>query len=247
MDKQSLLLLHGALGTKKQFDPLLPLLEDNFELYYLNFEGHGEASPTENFFRIEFFVENVLGYLDEHGIYKTNIFGYSMGGYVGLTLAKDHPERVKKVATLGTILQWDKEIAERECKYLYPDKIKEKVPHFAKQLQERHISGWERVVDRTRGLLEYLGVHPEIKPDDWKKIMPPLRFHIGDRDTTADLNKTTEIYRKIDKSELMVLPKTGHPIIEANKELLATSLQHFFKEIKKPDHEDRAQKENGRN
>lgn len=242
----SLILLHGALGTSEQFDFILPQLNEHFDVYRLNFEGHGEAGPTDSPFRISHFVENVLGYMDEHGIDKANIFGYSMGGYVALVLAKDHPERINRVATLGTILQWTEEIAERECKYLHPKKMKEKVPHFAKQLNEIHLSGWERVVNSTRDMLQYLGVHPSIEADEWKQINAPLRFHIGDQDTTAGLNETIEIYRQTNNSELMVLPDTGHPISEVDKELLVSSLEVFFGEANNLDSNGEPPKKNGR-
>lgn len=244
-EKTPLLLLHGALGTLEQFDFLVPELKEHFEVHRLNFEGHGEAGSTDSPFRMTYFVENVMGYMDEHDIEEANFFGYSMGGYVALVLAKNHPERVSKVATLGTILQWNEEIAKRECRYLYPNKIKEKVPHFAQQLKERHLSGWERVVNSTRDMLQYLGVHPEIKSDEWKKLNRPLRFHVGDRDSTAGIAETVEVVRKMEKSELVVLPKTGHPIIEADKDFLVLSLKKFFSKIKKPDQNDRGQKKNG--
>ncbi|MEL7833184.1 alpha/beta hydrolase [Fodinibius sp. Rm-B-1B1-1] len=244
-NRPSLLLLHGALGTLEQFDFLVPQLKEHFVVHRINFEGHGDAGPTDSPFRISYFAENVLGYMDEHGIEAANFFGYSMGGYVALVLAKNHPQRVKKVATLGTILQWNEKIAEQECQYLHPGKIKEKVPHFAEQLKERHLSGWERVVNNTRDMLQYLGVNPEIESEDWKHITCPLRFHIGDRDTTAGLADTAEIYQKTEKSELVVLPKTGHPITEADKDYLMLSLEKFFNEIKKTDLDDRAQKKNG--
>ncbi|MGM0546626.1 MAG: alpha/beta fold hydrolase [Bacteroidota bacterium] len=244
-NKSHLILLHGALGTSAQFDFIVPRLSEYFEVHRLNFEGHGETGSSSSPFRMSYFAENVLGYMDEHGIKTANFFGYSMGGYVALILAKNHPEKVKKVATLGTILQWNETVADRECRYLHPKKIKEKVPHFAEQLAERHLSGWEHVVNNTRDMLQNLGAHPEIKADEWKHINCPLRFHVGDRDTTAGVIETVDIYKKTEKSELVVLPKTGHPIIEADKDLLVLSLEKFFREINKPDIDDRAQKKNG--
>ncbi len=244
-EKIPLILLHGALGTLEQFDFLVPDLKEHFEVHRLNFEGHGEAGPTDSPFRISYFTENVLGYMDEHNIDQAYLFGYSMGGYVALVLAKDHPERVKSVGTLSTVLQWDEEIAERECRYLRPKKMKEKVAHFVNQLKERHLSGWERVVNSTRDMLQYLGAHPEIKSDEWEYIDCPLRFYVGDRDTTASLSDTVDIYQKTNKSELMVLPQTGHPISEVDKELLVSSMKTFFRESDKPDPNGQAQKKNG--
>ncbi len=244
---ESLILLHGALGTSKQFDFIFPLLKEHFDVHRINFEGHGEAGPTESTFRISYFVENVLGYMDEHRLKKANFFGYSMGGYVALSLAKDYPERVKGVSTLGTILQWNEEIADRESKYLHPQKMKEKVPHFVDKLKDKHLSGWERVVNNTRDMLQYLGVHPSIEIDEWKQIDCPIRFHIGDSDTTAGLEQTIAAYRKTDNSEMMVLPGTGHPIHDVEKDLLVHSLRQFFTNIEKSHLNNRAQKTNGSN
>lgn len=240
-----LLLLHGALGSKDQFDSLTPKLEEHFEIHTLNFEGHGQAGPTDSAFRIEYFSENVLGYLDEHDIREINIFGYSMGGYVALNLAKEQPESIHKIAILGTILQWNEEIAELESRHLYPEKIKEKVPLFADQLKERHLYGWEKVVDKTRELVQKLGEIPVIEKDDWQAIKHNIRLHVGDRDTTAGLDKTIEIYRKMDYADLAVLPKTGHPLSEVNQPVLIASLVDFFKEKKRPNEDDRGKQKNG--
>jgi pimeloyl-ACP methyl ester carboxylesterase len=92
MSEPNLLLLHGALGASSQFAQLIPLLDDDFELHTLDFEGHGgrkfafgssEISPMPRRpFSMEGFVKNVLDYLERQSIDQTHIFGYSMGGYV---------------------------------------------------------------------------------------------------------------------------------------------------------------------
>jgi pimeloyl-ACP methyl ester carboxylesterase len=229
--KQSLILLHGALGTKNELDELSPTLGDHFDLHSLNFEGHGENNLNHRPFRISHFAENVLSYLDENQISKAHIFGYSMGGYVALTLAKNHPERVEKVATLGTVLQWNKEIAGRECRYFNPVKIEEKVPHFAKILNQRHPNGWKEVVDKTREMLQYLGGNPDLVEEDWNGLQMPVRFHVGDRDATAGIASTIEVYSKMDEGELSVLPATPHPFEKVDKEKLADSLKEFLAEM----------------
>lgn len=225
---QPLLLLHGALGSREQFDAFIPKLKDHYELHTLDFEGHGDAGPTDSSFRIEYFAENILGYLDEHGLEQINIFGYSMGGYVALTLARDYPDRLNKIATLGTILKWDREVARRECRFLYPEKIKEKVPHFGERLRSRHGYRWEKVVNQTREMLEDMGTEPPIKSKDWEYLDTPIRIHIGDRDTTAGINETIEVYRKIPKASLCVLPASDHPISEIKQHILLSSLFDFF-------------------
>lgn len=43
----TIIFLHGALGTKKQFEPLLPVFEPPLQVYSFDFEGHGFKSPAE--------------------------------------------------------------------------------------------------------------------------------------------------------------------------------------------------------
>ena len=76
--------------------------------------------------------------MNENYIQTIDIFGYSMGGYVALWLARFYPDRVGKIFTLGTKLKWNDEEAEKEIKMLNPEKVELKVPAFAQQLAERH-------------------------------------------------------------------------------------------------------------
>jgi pimeloyl-ACP methyl ester carboxylesterase len=132
----SLLLLHGALGSQKQFDPIIPLLEDQFDVHRFDFEGHGE-NVSDTAYSMKLFSQNVVEYLDKHSIEKTNVFGYSMGGYVALKTALAEPDRIGKIATLGTKFNWSLEAAQREVRMLNPDKIEEKGPPFCSKAGSR--------------------------------------------------------------------------------------------------------------
>ena len=223
------LFLHGALGTSDQLKPIVDQLNLNQPVHLLNFEGHGSEIIPDRPFRIEHFAENVLDYMEEEGIEKTDLFGYSMGGFVALYLSKIKPERVGKIATLGTILEWNKEIAENEAAFLIPNKIKEKVPKFAKFLSEQHPNGWESVVNKTREALLNLGEHPVIAADEWKELEHPVRIHVGDRDQTADPIKSIQVCSKLKRGELVVLPNSYHPVEKTDFHLLIHSLNDYFK------------------
>lgn len=228
MEKTPLLLLHGALGNQHQFNPLASHLGKFFKIHRLNFEGHGNNEDTDRPFRIEYFVENVLEYMNEQGMQKTDVFGYSMGGYVALYLAKHEPDKINRVSTLGTVVNWTEEKAATETVYLHPDKIEEKVPHFARQLEDRHQSDWKAIVNKTRELLDHLGKNPLLTNEEWRALPHPVRLHIGDRDNTAGIEPTLDVYNRLDHGELVVLPRTPHPIEKVKEEWLSVSLTEFF-------------------
>lgn len=223
-----ILFLHGALGTSEQLNALADKLDLKQPIHFLNFEGHGSETSSNRSFRIEYFAENVLDYMEGHGIEQADFFGYSMGGYVAMYLAKNYSRRAGRIATLGTVLKWSPEIAEREVKFLNPDKIRDKVPQFADKLEMRHPSGWEEVAAKTKDLLLDLGSDPRIKGDDWMQIKHEVRIHTGDRDATAGIEQSMGVYNLLENGELMILPKTPHPIEQANVQLLAASLYDFF-------------------
>lgn len=139
----NLLLLHGALGAKSQFAEIQKSLANNFTVNSINFSGHGGKDIPSEPFSIELFANDVLNWLDDNKTNRINIFGYSMGGYVGLHLAKKNPETIGKVFTLATKFNWSEEISAREVKMLDSSKIKEKVPKFAGELKNRHGGGLE--------------------------------------------------------------------------------------------------------
>jgi pimeloyl-ACP methyl ester carboxylesterase len=229
MNKPTLLLLHGAIGSKDQFATLVPLLSPAFDLHLLDFEGHGAAPPRSRPFSIEHFAENVLDYLEQHSIERAHIFGYSMGGYVACVLARSRPGVVASVATLGTKFYWAAEIAEREAALLDPQKIATKVPHFARTLAERHTAApWEQVLDNTRELLRSLGQTGGLRPPDVAGIEQRVRVMIGDRDATVSMAETLDIYKALPLGELEVLPATPHQFERVPLDRLAYTLTQFF-------------------
>ena len=119
---QHLLFLHGAIGAADQLQPIADQLKIKFHTHLFNFSGHGGKPQTEPF-SIPTFAAEVLNYLEEHKITKINIFGYSMGGYVALYLAKHHPEKINTIFTLATKFLWTPAIAQQEIKMLNAEQV----------------------------------------------------------------------------------------------------------------------------
>ena len=73
-----------------------------------------------------------------------------MGGYVALGLAAEHPNRIKKVVTLGTKIDWSPEVAASMSRMFDPEKIQAKVPAFANLLAQAHApADWKKVCQYT--------------------------------------------------------------------------------------------------
>lgn len=230
MSRPNLLLLHGALGSKSQFSSLIPLLEEAFQIHVLDFEGHGSSPLKNRGFRMDHFAENVLDYLNENSLHCVDIFGYSMGGHVGLYLAKKHPECVHRVFTLATKFLWTPELADHEAASLGVDDMLKKVPQFAKVLEERHaVSGWKNVLEKTKEMFLEQGKNNLLPLEEMGQIPHIVRIGIGDRDKMVSIEESVEAYRSLPRGELQIFPKTPHPLEKVPLSNLVHAMIDFFR------------------
>ena len=229
MGRPHLLLLHGALGAKTQFQTLIPYLQEYFTLHRFDFEGHGQSMLKDRPLREVYFAENVLDYLNNHSIERVHIFGHSLGGQVGLYLASHFPERISGVFTLGTKFLWSNEIAARENAFLQPEVLLRKVPQFVEELKRRHVAiGWELLLEKIREMHTHTGSNSVMTSEEICRIPTPVRICVGDRDRMTTIEESITIYHLLQKGELQVFPHTPHPLEQISTKILATAILDFF-------------------
>lgn len=228
--KTPLLLLHGALGSAAQFDGLRRLLPADRPVLAPDFPGHGGAAADQPF-SIAHFADHIIALLDDRSIHQVPVFGYSMGGYVALYLAWKYPERIERVFTLGTKLEWTPDVAARETARLDPEKIAAKVPAFAELLAARHTpADWQTVVRQTAQLLNALGNGSAIGPDAFEKIHCPVCIGLGAEDNMVTPEESQAVAAQIPFGVFEFLPGVKHPFEQVDLPLLSQRLKVFFQE-----------------
>jgi len=216
------LLLHGALGSKLQLEPLKKLLEiKGRSVYSINFSGHSGVRVDQKEFGIELFAQDVVNFLEHESIQAVDIFGYSMGGYVALWFAHLNPHRVGKIITLGTKYDWSSESAEKETNKLDPEKILLKVPAFARILEHRHApNDWKELLHKTKAMMLSLGKNPLLNKENLNLIHHPTTILLGDQDDMADRDFSIQVAQWLLNGEFKLLESTPHPIEKVNLEKL---------------------------
>ena len=210
--KPNLLLLHGALGTKNQFNSILSSLDRDFNVLSINFEGHGDESSNTDF-TLHGFTDNIITFLNQKNIDKTHILGYSMGGYVALNLAITNPEMVKSIITLGTKFEWDPQISAREIQMLNPQKIQEKVPAFVKHLENIHPANhWKELLIKTAGFIEGLGNGKGLDNSLLAKISHKVLVFLGNEDKMVSREESEKLAQLIPNGTLEIIDGFRHEI-----------------------------------
>ncbi|MCF8449519.1 MAG: alpha/beta fold hydrolase [Taibaiella sp.] len=225
---EPLILLHGALGSSVQLQPLADALSITYDVHLLDFSGHGGKPVAAEAFSMEMFANDVISYMMLKGLDKVSVFGYSMGGYVGMYLARHYPARVKKVVTLATKYHWDEATAAREVQMLNPEKIEQKLPAFAATLIARHApTDWTTILGKTAELMTGLGAANPLLANDYTAITTPSLLLLGDRDKMVSLDETVAVYKSLPAAQLGILPGTSHPIEQVDVDMLAMMIYRF--------------------
>lgn len=99
-----LLLLHGNGENGDYFIHQLDEFARYFTVYAVDTRGHGQSPRGTAPFTISQFADDLLGFMDEQGIERAHILGFSDGGNIALTFALRHPGRVGRLVLNGANL-----------------------------------------------------------------------------------------------------------------------------------------------
>ena len=101
--KPTLLFLHGGLGNMADFNPVIPLFADDYQIVGIDSRGHGKSTlGTEKltFKRLQLDVEAIINHL---GLNDVNVIGFSDGGVVAYRLALSNEVSIQKIITTGAV------------------------------------------------------------------------------------------------------------------------------------------------
>jgi pimeloyl-ACP methyl ester carboxylesterase len=225
-----LILPPGALGHAAQFANLITELETkNINALAFNLAGHGLSFYSEEAVTVPLMAEALLLKLDELGLTEpVNIFGHSLGGYLGLYLCLKFPQRVKSVFTLGTKWHWVSEIADIETSMLNPEKMEQKIPKYVEHLKTVHRQDWKILVNSIAFLMTDLGRYQYLEPETVMGIFHPTRIGLGDRDVMVSLDETVITDKALPNGQLQVFPNTPHPYEKVDSKKLANEIADFL-------------------
>jgi pimeloyl-ACP methyl ester carboxylesterase len=102
-----LILLHGGLGSGEMFGPILPALIDRHEVIAPDLQGHGRTADIDREISLELMGDDIAIFIQQLGLDRPDVLGYSLGGGVALQLAARHPELVRKLIIVSANVRRD--------------------------------------------------------------------------------------------------------------------------------------------
>jgi pimeloyl-ACP methyl ester carboxylesterase len=98
-----LVLVHGLAGRAENWLTLVPEFTRNgYKVYALDLLGYGRSDQPDVDYSIAL-QSDILGkFLDSQGLAQPDIAGWSMGGWISLKFAADHPQRVHRLVLMDS-------------------------------------------------------------------------------------------------------------------------------------------------
>ena len=214
-----LLLVHGLGARGEDWSPLIPgLAAAGFHVYAVDLLGYGRSDQPDVDYSIAGEEQTVVDFLHAVGIPRADIAGWSMGGWISMKLALDHPEMVDHLVvydSAGVYFQptYDFSVFTptdtaglSQLMYLLfpkPPKLPGFVVQDALRTLERNAWVTHRSVAAMtsgRDLLDFR-LHA---------MVPPMLVVWGEQDRLIPLASGLTIHRLVPGSVLAVAPGCGH-------------------------------------
>lgn len=151
---EPLIVLHGGFGNTELYMPNITALAKNYKVITVDMQGHGRTADIERPLDREAMAEDIAALIKHLNLGKTNIIGYSFGGWVALRLAIQHPELLQKAVLIS-------------C----PFKRKGWFPELLAQQNQLGASTAEGLKE-TPLYMSYSKLAP--KPEDWTKLVTKM-------------------------------------------------------------------------
>jgi pimeloyl-ACP methyl ester carboxylesterase len=103
----TVLLLHGwTASADLNFFPVYDSLAGAYRVIAPDARWHGRGMRSAEPFSLEDCADDTAALLEQIGADRVIVVGYSMGGPVGMLLARRHPGRVRALVMQATALEW---------------------------------------------------------------------------------------------------------------------------------------------
>jgi len=210
-----LILLHGNGESKEYFEYQIPYFAKDYRVIALDTRGHGETPKGTKPFKLWQFAEDLKDFMEEKGIEKANILGFSDGGNIAVLFALKYPEKVDRLILNGA--------------NIFPEGLAE--PGYSKILAayERNKAALPEHPEKQDrfDMLALMVEEPKIDPKELAALTMPVLVIAGTEDMITE-EHTRLIADSIPGAELVFLEGThfvAHEKPEAFNEVVGTFLK----------------------
>ena len=210
-----LILLHGNGEDGSYFKHQINCFSADYRVIAIDTRGHGQSPRGEKPFTIVQFAEDLHDFMDEKGIAKAILLGFSDGGNIALTFALKYPERVERMIVDGA--------------NLFPSGVKP-LYQWPIELGYRIARFFSKKSDKAKQNAEMLGLmvnEPHIDPVELARLIMPVLVVAGTKDMIKE-SHTRLIHKSLPNAQLAIL-EGDHFVANKNPEAFNAAVETFLR------------------
>ncbi len=230
------ILIHAGTETCRMWAPFLGLFSENYQLITPDSRAHGRTDNPSGVFSYRLMAEDMAQFIQALGLQQPFVAGYSDGGQVGLEMAMNYPGLARGYMLGGiyhTLTEPFLQFVQDSLGMVSPvvvdtEHVFQTNPELVQILQERHAvfhtpDYWKTYLTQiSTQWLEPLNYPPE----EFARIIDPVLFFCGDRDTFCPPEQNLEMFRRVSQAELAVIPNADHFSIANQIDLIVSLMQN---------------------
>lgn len=224
-----LLLLHGGFGDISDFQKVIPKFSKQYRVIIPDAPGLGRSEYADSSLSYQLLADYQSKLIDVLKLDSVYVIGWSDGANSALILAKNRPDKVKKLIISGANykLSGFTEEALENCKALTDTNyVKMELTGWIKHYQSLSTKDWRRYVSEVSKMWFVEQYFPE---SDLKDIKAGVLVMYGDNDMYT-LEHGIEIKNSIPESQFCVIPNCSHETFMEKPKLVLEIALTFLSE-----------------
>jgi pimeloyl-ACP methyl ester carboxylesterase len=206
-----LVLLHGGLLTLDlAFGPLIPALAERHQVIGVELQGHGHTGDIDRPMRLDSLADDVASLLALLNLGRADVFGFSLGGMVALTMGLRHPDRIGRLV----IASVDHRPNHAEFERADDPDVAKRMPTQAdfQAMRDAHArvaprpEDFDATAEKTSSMVHAFAGWSD---SQLRSISASTLLLVGDTDFVP-LENAVAMFKQIPDAELAVLPGTTH-------------------------------------
>lgn len=94
-DGPPLVLVHGGSSRWQSYSQIIPELAKHWHIFAPDLRGHGKSARTTGHYRLQNYVDDMIGFLQDVVREPACLYGHSLGGIVAVMVAAQSPQGVR--------------------------------------------------------------------------------------------------------------------------------------------------------
>ncbi|MEX0874086.1 MAG: alpha/beta hydrolase [Actinomycetota bacterium] len=222
-----LVLLHGGMCTNDTWSAQMPVFAERFQVIAPERRAHGHTPDVEGPLSYSDMAKDTIGFLETVVKKPAHLVGWSDGGVVGLLVAMERPDLVRKLVAISAHPNPGAVVPEAQNEMLEVPPDDPSLEMFRSLHAASSPDGPEHWPIFLKKFFTMVATQPDIKADDLASIKVPTLVVSGDDDMVT-LENTIAIYRGIPGSELAIVPGTSHALVFEKPEALNRIVLDFL-------------------